>query len=65
MEAINSLMSIQGRFLRPNELQTNLVFPAFMILALWIGDRALYKGTAIQNDGIKKKKSHSGHLCMN
>ena len=55
MEAINSLMSIQGRFLRPNELQTNLVFPAFMILALWIGDQALYKGTAIQNYGIKKK----------
>lgn len=55
MEAINSLMSIQGRFLRPNEFQINLVFPVFMIFALWIGDRALYKDAAIQNANIKKK----------
>ena len=55
MEAINSLMSVQGRFQQPNELQTNLAFPAFMILELRIRDRALYKDAAIQNDAVKKK----------
>lgn len=47
-------MSVQGRFLQPNELQTNLAFPAFMILQLRIRHGSWYKDAAIQNDAMKK-----------